>query len=86
MKKASNGKVRKKASRRKQVRPGAANPARPSHDPQDLSDNAWYYEGRTRIDLIYRIQLADGSYLRTDTIRIPWRRLEASLKRCRATR
>ena len=55
---------------------------RPSLSPQNLNPYSWYYEYPSRIDLIHEVRDADGRYLKTVTIRIPWRKLKASLKRC----
>lgn len=51
-----------------------------SREPQTITDGCWYYEDRGGIDLVYEIR--DGEeYLRTDHIKIPWRKLRVSLKR-----
>jgi hypothetical protein len=49
--------------------------------PQNLSKVAWYYEYPRYIEIIYEIRFADGTYLRTDHIRIPKWRLQKSLSR-----
>lgn len=56
---------------------------KPSRNPQHINKYVWYYEFPGRIDLFHEIRLLDNTHLRTDTIRIPWRKLEKSMKRCR---
>lgn len=58
--------------------------SRPSLNPQKIDDDSWYYEYRGRIEVVHEIRdSATGNYIRTDTIKIPWRKLEKSMKRCR---
>ena len=52
-----------------------------SRMPQDISRTAWYYEYRTHLLLVHEVKNADGSHLKTDSIKIPWRMIEISLKR-----
>ena len=56
--------------------------ARPSLNPQNIDDDAWYYEYRKRIDVVVYVTARDGlKYART--VRISWRKLEKSLMRCK---
>lgn len=57
-----------------------------SLDPQKLGENDWYYEENGNLLLVHEVLTKDGSYLKTDQIKIPWRKIEASLKRVRAKR
>lgn len=51
-----------------------------SRKPQNLRPGAWYYEEFGGIDVIYEIYM-NGKFDRMGMIRIPWRKLRASLKR-----
>jgi hypothetical protein len=54
--------------------------------PQHINKAAWYYEERSSLLLVHEIRSDDGAYLRTDQIKIPWRKIEASMKRVKAAR
>jgi hypothetical protein len=51
--------------------------------PMQLGPNDWFYEENDHLLLVHEVREADGKYIRTDQIKIPWRRIEASLKRVR---
>ena len=51
-----------------------------SLSPQKINENAWYYENPRSIDVMYAVVINDRIF-RTDHIRIPARKLEASLRR-----
>jgi len=53
-------------------------------DPVHINDTAWFYNQENGIDLLYEIRLANGDYLRTDHIKIPWNKLRASYIRWQA--
>lgn len=48
--------------------------------PQQIDEHNWYYEHRSYAELVHEVRDRAG-YVRTDMICIPWRKLEASLKR-----
>ena len=52
-----------------------------SREPQKIDLKNWYYEERTGIVVIHEVYSADGVYQQTDSIKIPWSKLETSLKR-----
>ena len=57
--------------------------ARPSRKPQNITDDAWYYEYRGHIELVvYATSAIDGNRIPV-TVKIPWRKLENSMRRCR---
>jgi len=56
-----------------------------SLSPQQVGPNDWYYEDNSHLLLVHEVRAADGAYIRTDQIKIPWRKIEASLKRVRQT-
>lgn len=51
-----------------------------SLEPQSLGLNDWYYEEKRGITVVHEV-IIETTYLRTDQIFIPWRKIEASLKR-----
>jgi hypothetical protein len=48
--------------------------------PQYLGAHDWYYETNGEIELFHEVLMGEH-YCRTDRIKIPWRKLRASLKR-----
>jgi hypothetical protein len=54
----------------------------PSLEPQRVDKRTWYYEYRGSI-LVVHEAWSDGGYINTEQFRIPWRKLEVSMKRCR---
>lgn len=54
-----------------------------SREPQDITKQAWYYENLTHLLVVHEVYDGAGIYLKTDQIKIPWRMIEASLKRVR---
>lgn len=56
--------------------------------PQNLGPNDWYYEESGHLLLVHEVRHVggkdNGKYIRTDQIQIPWRKIEASLKRVRS--
>lgn len=57
-----------------------------SREPQHINDQNWYYEELTHLLLVHEVRAADGGYIRTDSVKIPWRKIEQSLKRARPKR
>jgi hypothetical protein len=55
---------------------------RPSLKPKAIDDNSWYYEYRGRIDVVVYITTHSG-VTASRIVKIPWRKLERSLARCR---
>lgn len=55
---------------------------RPSLRSQKIDDDAWYYEERGRIDVVVYVTARDGSRA-SRIVKIPWRKLERSMSRCR---
>jgi hypothetical protein len=51
--------------------------------PQHISKSSWYYEEKTHMLFVHENRTADGTWISTDQIKIPWRKIEASLKRVR---
>ena len=51
-----------------------------SRNPQRINKLAWYYENKRGIEICYQIFIND-KYLRTDSIRIPFHKLNRSLNR-----
>ena len=54
----------------------------PSLAPQSLGDSDWFYEGDYKIILVHEVKDISGNYLKTDQVKIPWKKLIASAKRC----
>lgn len=52
--------------------------------PQSIGKTDWYYEEKTHMLFVHEVRSQEGVYIRTDTIKIPWRKIEASLKRVRS--
>lgn len=52
--------------------------------PQQISPSTWYYEEKTHLLLVHEERTCDGTWIKTDQIKIPWRKIEASLKRVRS--
>lgn len=52
-----------------------------SRDPQKLGERDWYYEMPGHLLLVHEIKFSHGGHFRTDQIKIPWRKIAASLKR-----
>jgi len=55
-----------------------------SLEPQQITATDWYYEEGGHMLFVHEVREPDGRWIRTDTIKIPWKRIEASLKRVRA--
>ena len=55
---------------------------KPSNEPQGINDDAWYYENRSSIEVILRVYDNNGRYLETGRVRIPWKKIRASMRRC----
>ena len=49
--------------------------------PEPLTDHDWYYEYPSHLLLVHEVKAKDGSHIRTDQIKIPWRKIKTSLKR-----
>lgn len=52
-----------------------------SLNPQNIGKNDWYYEMKSHMLFVHEVRDADGVLIQTDQIKIPWRKIEASLKR-----
>jgi len=52
--------------------------------PHQITKNDWFYEERTGLLLVHEVYSPMGNYLCTEQIKIPWRKIEASLKRRKA--
>lgn len=52
-----------------------------SREPQKLDEHNWYYEDRTHMLLIHEVRSHQGVHIRTDSIKVPWRKVKASLAR-----
>lgn len=55
-----------------------------SLEPQKVTPTDWYYEYPTHLLLVHEVKGKDGRHVRTDTIKIYWRKIEDSLARVRA--
>jgi hypothetical protein len=60
----------------------AQKPAKPSNDSQRLTENAWYYEYRGRIDVVVWVTEPRTGFHTATTVRIPWSKLLRSAARC----
>ncbi len=58
----------------------------PSLSPQSVGKNDWYYEVDTHLLLVHEVRDADNAWIRTDQIKISWKKIEASLQRVSAPR
>jgi hypothetical protein len=54
-----------------------------SREPQDIDKHNWYYEYPSHLLLVHEVREPDGAYVRTDSVKIPWRQIEVSMKRAR---
>ena len=52
--------------------------------PHDITKYDWFYEERHGLLLVHQVHDKDGNYICTEQVKIPWRKLEASLKRRKA--
>jgi hypothetical protein len=52
-----------------------------SRAPQNIDDQNWYYENQTHLLLVHEVRKEDGTHIRTDSIKVPWRKIRASLER-----
>ena len=57
-------------------------PNRPSREAQDVDKHTWYYEAKTHILVVRQVHNLGGELVQTDQIKIPWRKLMASARRC----
>jgi len=50
--------------------------------PQSVTDSDWYYEENAGIVLQHEVRDATtGQYLRTDQIKIPWKKIKRTMER-----
>ena len=53
-----------------------------SREPQSVSPADWYYEYPTHLLLVHEVRGKDDDrYIRTDSIKIPWRLIDVSMRR-----
>ncbi len=58
-----------------------------SLEPQKIGETDWYYEYPTYMLLVHEVRERDGGqHVRTDTIKIYWRKIEQSLARVHSPR
>jgi hypothetical protein len=57
-----------------------------SRDPQQIDEHNWYYEYPTYLLLVHEVRKTDGTHIRTDSVKIHWRKIEISMKRARRTK
>lgn len=50
-------------------------------EPQKIKETDWYYEYPTYMLLVHEVRRSDGTHFRTDSIQIPWRKIQESLRR-----
>ena len=48
---------------------------------EPVTEYDWYYEYPTYLLLVHEVKALDGSHIRTDQIKIHWRKIQKSLKR-----
>jgi hypothetical protein len=48
---------------------------------QRIDDHNWYFEYPSCLLLVHEVRKSDGTYVQTDTVKIYWRKIEASLAR-----
>lgn len=54
----------------------------PALEPQHVTEQTWYYEYPTYCLLVHEVRdKKTCAYIRTDSIKIPWRKLQQSIKR-----
>ena len=51
--------------------------------PQHIDKHNWYYEYPTHLLLVHEVFNSDGKHIKTDTIKLYWRKIEASMKKAR---
>ncbi len=44
--------------------------------PQHLGESDWFYAMKTHLLLVHEVR-SNGAYIRTDQIKIPWRKISA---------
>jgi len=49
--------------------------------PQHITKTDWYYQFPSHLLLVHEVKSQDGDHIKTDSIKIPWRMIEPSLKR-----
>lgn len=59
-------------------------PAAQSLNPQNVDRQTWYYEERKGICVVRQIRSPDDELVQADMFYLPWRKIEASVKRWRA--
>ncbi len=52
-------------------------------EPQHIDEHNWYYEYPTHLLLVHEVHKSDGTYIKTDTVKLYWRKIETSMKRAR---
>lgn len=57
-----------------------------SREPQQIDKENWYYEYPTHLLLVHEVRKPDGTHIRTDSVKLYWRKIEASMKRARRVR
>lgn len=55
-----------------------------SLQPQKVRETDWYYEQKSHMLLVHEVYSSSGNYICTEQVKIPWRKIEASLKRVKA--
>lgn len=57
-------------------------PNRPSREAQDVDASTWYYEAKGHILVVRQVRDKEGAIIATDQIKLPWRKLITSARRC----
>lgn len=57
-----------------------------SREPQVIDKENWYYEYPTHLLLVHEVRKPDGTHIRTDSVKIHWRKIAVSMKRARRVR
>lgn len=59
--------------------------ARPSNEAQEVDKSTWYYEAKAYILVMRQVRDKSGAVIKTDKIKLPWRKLIISARRCGQT-
>lgn len=82
MKRATKSKRHSAGAAKRRSLDGQVRP-RPSNKPQNVNADCWWYENRGSIELIAWVNNTDGTRRTCVNIRIPWKKLMESARRCR---
>lgn len=55
---------------------------KPSNEPQHVDGDTWFYEAKSHVLVVRQVRDKAGAQIQTDQIKLPWRKLMASARRC----